>query len=161
MSHSNGIEYSLHLMTYILQGQKKTHKKKKKTFPPTVSPEPDLATAHVENCFPITDNCGVIDMTLSSVRWKPWKISQPVNGNMTRSTKNAVVSPHCPPSDTRCQALGGWGRQHIGRLPVLIKKWATDRRRHLHCQVLQKSHPARQRICTPAAFSEKVPMSLS
>lgn len=44
-------------MTYILQIQKKTKIKNKKSpfFPPAVCPKLDLAIAHGENCFPVTE----------------------------------------------------------------------------------------------------------
>ena len=47
-----------------------TKEDKTNLLPPTIHPEPAVAIARGENWFPVNDACGVIGMTLSSIRLK-------------------------------------------------------------------------------------------
>lgn len=138
MSHSTGIEYSLCTWWHIFS--KYTRKHTHKIFPPTVYPEPDLAVAHGENCFPVTDNlwgrwhdtiqCQVKDMENTTAgEWEYQQKHKECSGHPTLSTIRYKVPG---PGGMRTPACG-WACQ--GWEVVLIKEWATDRRRHLHRQV--------------------------
>lgn len=89
-------------------------------FPPTVHPEPDLAIAHEENYFPITEKLlGSLTWHGPLSVWQLWWTPQQVIVN-TRTWRRHVAALHYLPLDNRVPGPGGWGHWHVDGLPGQI-----------------------------------------